>query len=220
MLTEWQKMELERAFNVYCIFMAVKLHFTTKDFDYGLYGPMNNYKFETFCAKSGVAMQFAKLARRFESQQTMVIENYIIANFVKSPKVWVTTLLSRQAQANYDEYRRLYDNFSYNFLDYFEREMIPAIKGYGVDFMTYVKGSGQGHPLLLTDIIRKRFPIWFLVGINKVLGFIHLYDKILGDDIYWNSESFLLKKTNSVVPDEDFSNTKLRLRDLIVGHGL
>lgn len=220
MLTEWQKMELERAFQVYCIFMAIKLHFTTKDFDYGLYGPMNNYKFDTFCAKQGVATQFAKLARRFESTQTLEIENYIIANFVKTPKVWVNNLLTRQAQENYNEFRRLYDNFSYNFLDYFEKEMIPVIKEHGVGFLAYVKGNGQGHPLLLTDIIRKRFPIWFLVGINKVLGFIYLYDQMLRDDVYWNSESFLLKKTNSVVPDEDFTNTKNRLKDLILANDL
>lgn len=220
MITEWEKMQMERAFSTYCIFMAIKLHFTTKDFDYGVYGPMNNYKIETFCAKAGVAQQFAKLSRRFDNMQTSVIENYIIANFVKSPKVWVGNLLTRQAQENYNEYRRLYDNFSYNFLEHFENYMIPVIKEHGVDFMTYIKGDGQSHPLFLTDIIRKIYPVWFQVGLNKVMGFIKLYDQILGDDMYWNSESFLLKKTNSVVPDEDFSNTKLRLKDLILSHGL
>ncbi|ELD8523330.1 hypothetical protein RLO43_002043 [Escherichia coli] len=220
MITEWEKMQYERAFNVYCIYMAIKLHFTTKDFDYGLYGPMNNYKFETFYSKQGVAKQFAKLARRFESSQGEVVENYIIANFVKSPKTWVTTLLTRQAQENYNEYRRLYDNFSYNFLEHFERYMIPEIKERGVNFIQYIKGNGNGHPSLLTDIIVKRYPIWFLVGLNKVVGFIHLYDTILKDDIYWNSESFLLKKTNSVVPDENTEYTKGKLRELILAHGI
>lgn len=218
MMTEWEKMEYERAFNVYCIFMAIKLHFTTKDFDYGLYGPMTNYKFESFLAKEGVAKQFGRLARRFESQQTEVIENYLIANFVKSPKTWVTTLLTRQAQENYNEYRRLYDNFSYNFLEQFERDMIPEIKGRGLTFLGYVKGTGTGHPPLLTDIIVKKYPMWFLVGLNKITGFIALYDNILKDDIYWSSEAFLLRKTNSVVPDEDNEYTRIRLRELILSH--
>lgn len=220
MLTEWQKLEFERAFNVYCIFTAIKLHFTTKDFDYGLYGPMNNYKFETFIAKTNVAIQFAKLARRFDNQRTEVIENYIIANFVKSPKVWVNTLLTRQAQENYNEYRQLYENFSYNFLEKFEQLMIPEITQRKIDFMSYVRGDGQSHPPLMTDIIRKIYPMWFLVGLNKIIGFISLYDQILADDVYWNSEAFLLKKTNSVVPDEDTSHTKKRLRELIIAHGV
>lgn len=220
MLTEWQKMEYERAFNVYCVFMAIKLHFTTKDFDYSLYGPMNSYKFDTFLAKDAVCKQFARLARRFESQQSDVMENYIIANFIKSPKVWVTTLLTKQAQANYDEYRKLYENFTYNFLEEFEREMIPAIKERNMTFMEYVKGDGKSHPTLLTDIITKRYPMWFLVGLNKIVGFIHLYDKTLNDDIYWNSEAFLLRKTNAVVPDEDTTYSKGKLRELIQAHGI
>lgn len=219
MYTEWQKMELERAFNVYCTFMAIKLHFTTRDFDYSLYGPMN-YKFETFIAKQAVAMQFAKLARRFESSQGGVMENYIIANFIKSPKTWVNTLLNRQAKANYDEYRKLYDNFAYNFLEVFEKEMIPAIMERNCTFIEYVKGNDTGHPALLTDIIMKRFPVWFLVGLNKIVGFIQLYDNILKEDIYWNSESFLLKKTNAVVPDEDMGYARGKLRELIQAHGI
>lgn len=219
MLTEWQKMEYERAFNVYCVFMAVKLHFTTKDFDYSLYGPMN-YKFETFLAKDAVCKQFARLARRFESSQGDVVENYIIANFIKSPKVWVTTLLTRQAQSNYDEYRKLYENFTYNFLETFEKYMIPEIKARNIDFMTYIKGEGTGHPWFLTDIIRDVYPMWFLVGLNKIVGFIHLYDTVLRDDIYWNSKAFLLRKTNAVVPDEDTTYSKKRLRELIQAHGI
>ncbi|AHZ60141.1 DNA helicase loader [Dickeya phage vB-DsoM-LIMEstone1] len=219
MLTEWQKMEFERAFNVYCVFMAIKLHFTTKDFDYSLYGPMN-YKFETFLAKEAVCKQFARLARRFETSQGEVVENYIIANFIKSPKVWVTTLLTKQAQSNYDEYRKLYENFTYNFLEEFEREMIPAIKERNMTFIEYVKGTGVGHPALLTDIITKHYPMWFLVGLNKIVGFIHLYDTVLKDDIYWNSEAFLLRKTNAVVPDEDTTYSKGRLRELIQAHGI
>ena len=220
MLTEWQKMEYERAFNVYCIFMAIKLHFTTKDFDYSLYGPMNSYKFESFLAKDAVCKQFARLARRFESSQGDVVENYIIANFIKSPKTWVTTLLNRQAQANYDEYRKLYENFTYNFLEVFEQKMIPEVKARQVGFMTYVKGDGASHPFLLTDIIRDIYPMWFLVGLNKIIGFIHLYDNTLRDDIYWNSEAFLLKKVNAVVPDEDTTYSKQRLRELIIAHGI
>lgn len=221
MITEWQRMEYERAFNTYCIFMAIKLHFTTKDFDYSVYGPMNNYKFETFVAKENVARQFARLARRFESSPTEMCENYIIANFVKSPKVWVTSLLTKQAKANYDEYRRLYENFSYNFLEYFEKHMIPAIGEHGVDFITYIRGAGGGaHSPLLTDIITKRYPIWFLVGLNKIVGFIALYDNIFKDDVYWGSEAFLIRKTNAVVPDEDTTYTKNKLRDLIRDHGV
>lgn len=220
MFSEWEKMQYERAFSVYCTFMAIKLHFTTKDFDYSLYGPMNSYKFESFMAKQNVAMQFAKLARRFESSQGGVMENYIIANFIKSPKVWVNTLLTRQAQSNYDEYRKLYDNFAYNFLETFEKEMIPAINERGVGFIDYVKGTGTGHPPLLTDIIMKRYPMWFLVGLNKIMGFISFYDSLLKDDIYWNSEAFLLRKTNAVVPDEDNEYVRGKFRELVKAHGI
>ncbi|MCI2234714.1 hypothetical protein MKK42_21835 [Escherichia coli] len=98
--------------------------------------------------------------------------------------------------------------------------MIPAIRERNCTFIEYIKGTGTRHPPLLTDIIIKKFPIWFLVGLNKIVGFIHLYDTILRDDIYWNSEAFLLRKTNAVVPDEDTTYSKQRLRELIQAHGI
>lgn len=219
-ISQWEIAEYSNAFDVYCIFMAIKLHFTDKNFDYGTYGPMTNYKFETFFARQNVCKQFARLARRFESQQTEVVENYIIANFIKNPKTWVTTLLTRQAQANYDEWRKLYNNFSYNFVEQFEKDMIPRIKERNMTFMQYIRGSGEGHPPFMTDIIRKVYPLWFLVGMNKVTGFMNLYDTAYKEDIFWGPESFLLRKTDAVVPDEDKTHTMNQLKSLIQSYGL
>lgn len=220
-ITEWQKMEYEKAFDVYCVYMAIKLHFQTPTFDYGLYGPMNSYKFETFYAKEGPRKQFARLARRFESSKVDVIENYIIANFVKNPKVWVNGLMTRQAESNYDEWRKLYENFSYNFVDSCENILFPVIKESGLKFMDYLKPkSSDIHTAFMGDIIRKRFPFWLLVAINKVTGFIKAYDNIYKDDIYWNSESYMIKKIDSLVVDEELDHTRTKLRELILVHGL
>lgn len=218
--TEWQKMEYERAFNVYCVFMAIKLHFTSPSFNYADYGPMTNYKFETFYAKEGPRKQFAKLARRFECSQSEVLENYIIANFIKNPKTWVTTLLTRQAQANYDEYRQLHENFSYNFTEKFEQLVVPQMKEHGVGFMEYLKGKTDqpGHTPMMTDIIRKVYPVWFIIAINKVTGFLKAYETQFAGDVFWESEAKMLKKIDQLVPEEDLDNLRKRLRELIISN--
>jgi len=220
-LTQWQIMEYEKAFDVYCYYMAFKLHFTSKTFNYADYGPMTNYKFETFYAKEGQRKQFAKLARRFETSQREVLENYMIANFVENPKVWVTGLTTKQAQQNYDNWRKLYENFAYNFIQAAEEYLFPAIKETGLSFMGYFAPTRPDvqTPFML-DIFTNRFPIWFVVAMNKVTGFIKTYDKVYKDDVFWDTNSFLLRKTNDVVLDTDTEALKQKLKEALISQGL
>lgn len=220
-ITDWQRMEYEDAFRIYCIYMAIKLHFTKPDFNYADYGPMNNFKFETFYAKEGQRKQFGRLSRRFNRDEEWVIENYIISNFVVNPKTWVTTLLSKQGEFNYQQWRQLYENFTYNFTKNCEDNLFPLIREHGVQFMDYLKPkSPDVHTKLLEDIITKKLPVWFIIALHKVTGFINAYDQMYKDDIYWQAEAGFLKKVDQVVVDEDLSNTRKKLRELIILHGV
>ncbi|AVO22871.1 DNA helicase loader [Erwinia phage vB_EamM-Bue1] len=220
-ITEWQRLEFEQAFDVYCYYMAFKLHFSKRDFNYADYGPMVNFKFETFYANEGKRKQFARLARRFETLQREVLENYMIANFVQNPKVWVNGLITKQAQSNYDEWRKLYENFSYNFISAAEELLFPAIRESGQGFMGYFRPvSADTMTPFMNDVTRKRFPIWFVVALHKVTGFINTYDAIYKDDLIWQSESFLIRKTNDVVLDRDVEALKIRLKEAIIAQGL
>lgn len=219
-ITEWQKMQFEHAFDVYCYYMAFKLHFTTPSFNYAEYGPMTNYKFETFFANEGKRKQFAKLARRFDHMEREVLENYMIANFVRNPKVWVTGLLTKQAQANYNEWRKLYENFAYNFMETAEELLFPAIRECNLTFMGYFKPTNPAvHTPFLLDIVADRYPIWFVTAMNKVTGFINTYDAVYADDIYWQANSFMIKKTDQVVLDRDTDILKQRLKNAIIAQG-
>lgn len=219
--TEWQRMEYEDAFRIYCIYMAIKLHFTKADFNYADYGPMTNFKFDTFYAKEGQRKQFGRLSRRFNREEDWKIENYIISNFVQNPKTWVTHLLSKQGEHNYQQWRQLYENFTYNFTRNCEENLFPLIRSHGVGFMEYLKPSTPGcHTKLMEDIITKKLPVWFIIAIHKVTGFIDVYDNFYKDDIYWEAEAGFLRKVDQVVVDEDLSGTRKKLRELILLHGV
>lgn len=220
-ITEYQQREYEDAFDVYCYYMAFKLHFSKESFNYAEYGPMTNYKFETFFAKEGQRKQFARLARRFGHMQREVLENYMIANFVKNPKVWVNGLLTKQAQAEYEDWRKLYENFSYNFMEAAQHYLFPAIRERNLSFMQYFKPTDPSvHTPFMIDIFSERFPIWFVVAMHKVTGFLNTYGAVYKGDIYWEANSFLIRKTNDVVLERDTETLKRILREAIRAEGL
>lgn len=220
-ISDWQRMEYEDAFRVYCIYMAIKLHFTSPSFNYAEYGPMTNYKFETFYAKEGQRKQFGRLARRFHHDEECVIENYIISNFVVNQKTWVTHLLTKQGEHHYQQWRQLYENFTYNFARNCEENLFPLIREHGIPFMEYLKPkSPDVHTKLMEDIITKKIPVWFLIAIHKVTGFLDAYDNMYRDNVFWQAESSFLRKVDQVVVDEDRENTRKKLRELILLHGV
>lgn len=221
-ISVWERDQYAEAFKTYAYYLAIRLHFSEKKFNYAEYGPMPNLKFDTFYKNQGRCKQFAKLARRFSNLEDSVLENYLIANFIKNPKVYVDALCTKNAQANYDDYRRIHENFTYNLLEKFEELVVPLCEERGLKFLDYVKTPGGDgiHTPFYDDIITDKFPVWFLVGLNRVLKIIDAYHTMYADDLWWAGTGNFLKKVDQLVPEQDVSVAKTRLRDLLVSRGL
>ena len=98
-------------FEVFKIWLAVKLHFTTKTYDYFQYGGKVNCKLETF-TKRNDRYFFHKLSKKYDADQAL---DFFVANFLVSDKAWIGNLAKQDGTDNYVSHRAYKDSFSYNF---------------------------------------------------------------------------------------------------------
>lgn len=214
-ITQWEKDEYAEAFHVYCIFQALKLHFQKPNFSYAEYGPMENYKFETFYKNTARRKQFAKFARRFNHQQDERIELYIIAALIKNPKAYVPNMMTKQAQSDYEELVKLYENFTHNFGVEFEDVLIPRLRELDMKFMDYLKTPMEqigGVPYFMQDVMSKKYPSWFVVGMDFITGFGNMYKQF--PNPFWESELYLIKKIGELVPARDYNGMREKVKEL------
>jgi hypothetical protein len=97
-------------FDVFKVYLAVKLHFTT-DYNYILYEGKVNCKLETF-TKRNDRYFFHKLSTKYNKDEIL---DFFVANFSENSKKWVGNLLQNDGRETYLNYKKVKDNFSYHF---------------------------------------------------------------------------------------------------------
>ncbi len=78
-------------FEVFKTYLAIKLHFTTDNYDYFNYGGKVNCKLETF-TKRNDRYFFHKLSKQYDKYE---ITDFFVANFLDDDRQWVGNLLER-----------------------------------------------------------------------------------------------------------------------------
>ena len=98
-------------FDVFKIWLGVKLHFTTDSYDYVQYGGKVNCKLETF-TKRNDRYFFHKLSKKYNEEQAL---DFFVSNFLHNDKKWIGDLAKSDGNDIYLSYRKYKDSFSYNF---------------------------------------------------------------------------------------------------------
>ena len=160
-------------FDVFRVYMAVKLHFTT-DYNYFDYDGKVNIKLDTF-TKRNDRYFFHKLSTKYKQDEIL---DFFVANFIDKDKNWVGNLLENDGREIYLNYKKVKDNFNYNFrndfvniLNDFSSKRLSFDDGFVCimdnihDFYVYLfKGERLSKPsLCLTKSYRLS-----KIGINKL----------------------------------------------------
>jgi hypothetical protein len=98
-------------FDVFKVYLGVKLHFTTKTYDYIQYGGKVNCKLETF-TKRNDRYFFHKLSKQYG--QTDILD-FFVANFATDSKGWIGNLLRNDGRDIYLDYKKRKEAFAYHF---------------------------------------------------------------------------------------------------------
>lgn len=192
------------AFDAYKIYTAVKNHFVLDSYDYFKYNKKINLSYDSFLKRRDKIF-FAKLGKRKEDY----LEDFLVANFLHDPKIWIGELLSEESEARYKDWKRKQESLTYVF-----KNEVEFMDGWDSNQLNmWFDVDLESHPRIIRMYLRKEISLETLTILNSILNFIKRYDAQIKDPIY-KEVSKLCRKYQPFLK-YDRSKAKSILRDLI-----
>lgn len=174
-------MDENTGFAAYALFNSIKLHFTTKSYDYFKYNGKTSVTKDTFVKNKG-KYQFYKLSRKYSLDE---LKDYYVSNFIKNNVSWVGELLGPDGEEIYSKWQKRTQSLTY----IFENDMNKILDSNNPEELLRVK-DGQ-YPLLYDMLSHEDINIESFVILNDILNFFPMWKKKIQDDIIW--PTFCLK---------------------------
>jgi hypothetical protein len=171
------------AFDTYCMFLALKNHFTRDNYDFFRYRGKVNASPDSFMSRKD-RFQFQKLSRLHNEEN---MRDFIVSNILAG-KSWVGEFLDDDAEENYLKHLKIRQSLSYIFtneLDGLFRNGQPIVTfrvykdRYPSSFMYYLSG---------------RVTIETMVILNNLINYVPKWDIFYSDDSIWPKHSMMIKK--------------------------
>ena len=171
------------AFDTYCMFLALKNHFTRDNYDFFRYRGKVNASPDSFMSRKD-RFQFQKLSRLHNEEN---MRDFIVSNILAG-KSWVGEFLDDDAEENYLKHLKIRQSLSYIFtneLDGLFRNGQPIVTfrvykdRYPSSFMYYLSG---------------RVTIETMVILNSLINYVPKWDIFYSDDSIWPKHSMMIKK--------------------------
>ena len=169
-------------FEVYKIYLAIKLHFTSKNqsYDYHKHHGRTTARMDTF-TKRRDRYFFHKLSRTYSD---IDVTNYFISNFVSNTNLWIGDIIGRSGDDNYKTWSKKVEALHYYYeqdIDYMlERMTINKIQFDDI----FTSKDGQ-HPPILKMVLSKKICIETFVILEDILSFAKRLDKDISETVLW-----------------------------------
>ena len=161
-------------FEVYKMYLALKLHFTSDTYDYFQYGGNAKASQVSFDQRKDKFF-FVKLSRKFKDFE---LREFFVANLTAEDKVYPATLV-REGAKNYAEYTKRKESLSYHF-----KEDVATLHDTHNRFDDLFKVEGV-HPPLLKSFLGGRICLETLTIFNKLFQYVPQFDKQIKEEIVW-----------------------------------
>jgi hypothetical protein len=159
----------------FAMYNSLKLHFTSKSYDYFKYHGKTNVSSVTFL-KNKSKYQFYKLARKYNLDE---LRDFYIANFLEGDK-WVGEIANADGEEVYRKWQKTQQSLTYTF----ENDIMYLLSNGGSpDEMLEVKPNS--YPVLMHLVQLKQVSLETLCILNDIMKFFPMWDKKIDDDIVW-----------------------------------
>ena len=171
------------AIDAYKMYLAFKQHFSSKSYDYFKYNGRVRVSNDAFFKRRDKFF-FGKLAK----EKGKFLEKYLLANFLKSDKVWVGDLLSEDSEDNYSNWLKIQESLTYTFKN--EVDFLADVDDFDKEFSVI---DGQ-HPNVLRMYFQKKISLETLVILDDILGFTRKWDKEIEDTVLYPEVATKIRK--------------------------
>ena len=98
-------------YEAYKLYLAIKLHFSTEDYDFIKHNGKVNCSLDSFTKRNDKYF-FHRLSTRFKDEELL---NFYVANFSNKPKRWIGELIREDGESVYRKWQKYNESFAYNF---------------------------------------------------------------------------------------------------------
>jgi hypothetical protein len=186
-------------YEAFSLYTSLKLHFNSDSYDYFKYNGKVNTSIEAFENRKD-KWHFYKLSRRFTNEEQG--RDFIVANFVHDPNVWVGNLLGEESNVQYRKRQKVIQSLSYTFSN-----EIALLMNQESANDTLIVHDGQ-YPKLLLKLLHDEISLETVCILDKLLNFITSWDKKIADTIHYPNISRKIKK---YTPFIQFEPTKYKI---------
>lgn len=187
------------AYDTFCLYLALKNHFSRWSYDYFKYNGKTSVTKDAFMIRKD-RFQFQKLSRMYDESE---IRDFLIANFLHDEKVWVGSLLEDEAKDRYHNYLKRKQSLSYTF----ENELNNLTNTVNDDIKALFKTENNGYLPVVSGYYQHRAGIETLALLDYFVGYFDKYDKIFHDDYLWSK---LRMKCKKLLPFLTFDKEKIK----------
>ena len=190
-------MESTTGFTAYCLYQAIKLHFTS-DYDYFKYNGKTNVTQNSFLHNKS-KYSFYKLSRKYSYDE---LREYFVSNFIDRDVNWVGEIMGPEGEETYKKWQKRIQSLTYRF----EQDTMHLIETSGTpEEMLKVKDGN--YPKLLTETMQGNVSLETLTILNDLMNFFPMWNKKITDDIIWPSYH---KKCVKYAPFIHYDKTKFK----------
>ena len=190
----------------FTMYNSLKLHFTSKSYDYFKYHGKTNVSTATFLKRKD-KYTFYKLSRKYNVED---LRDFYVANFLEGDK-WVGDML-KDGEDVYLKWQKTQQSLTYTF----NNDIIYLLSNGGTpDEMLAVKPNQ--YPILMHLVQLKQVSLETLVILNDLLKFFPMWDKKIDDDIIWPDFKMKCEKYSPFL-NYDKDKFKIILKDKIKEH--
>ena len=176
-------------FDVYKVYLGVKLHFTTASYDYIKYGGKVNCKLETFTKRKDRYF-FHKLSKKYPADRIL---DYFVSNFVIDGKKWIGNLIRNDGDEAYTKYRKYNESFEYSLRE----ELSGMLSDFELKRLSFDDGMGipnGQHSRFLRLLIQGKISYQTAILLDELIAFSENYDKEISETVVWPDISKKLKR--------------------------
>lgn len=179
-------------FECYCLYRSLKLHYTSNSYCCIKYNWKVKQSLDSFNKRKDKIF-FEKLSKHSN------VKEYLIANFINNPKIWVDDLAyNSECERCYEQWLKSKQSLSYTF----KQELHNLDSDFNKNFLI----EDKQHPLLLKLYFQNEISFHTLCILVDMTKCFEKWDKEMNKDPLWSSIQGRIKKS---IPLIDYDKSKL-----------
>ena len=196
-------MTSREGYDAYTLYLGIKLHFHSKDYDFIKYNGKVKSDINSFLKRKD-KYHFGKLFKTHKQE----LQDFYIANLSLKDS-WAGDLLDNECVKVYKEWKRRNQKLSY----LFETEVSDLLRKKNINQVLEVK-NGQ-HPILLKEFLGKKISLETMCILDEIIGFTKDWERLISENLVYPDVQNRINKYKSFI-SVDYKKYKEVLIDLCI----